>query len=271
MEKPTYAYYKHKYYRYLLKLSGNKFAKHFNFYSFIDKRNSRIRHLDNKYYLTSENIDWRFSSPGNGVMTYLDTLQNRAEWLKECYMIEKVTLSEGDVVIDCGAAQGLFYLALKDFKIDYHGFEPSPVQFEDLSYNLKEIGALYNKALWNNSNEEIDFYLNDWLNDSSVIEIKEFDEIIKVKTVTLDKVIKKINKNVKLIKIEAEGAEPEVLYGLNEQINKVHFISIDAGPERYGETTIIECLNYLYESSFELIDFYQGRVGLLFENKSFGK
>jgi FkbM family methyltransferase len=186
-------------------------------------------------------------------------------------MIEKVNFCEGDVVIDCGAAQGLFYLALKDLKIDYHGFEPSPVQFEDLSYNLKNKGKLYNKALWNNSNEEIDFYINDWLNDSSVIEIKEFDEIIKVKTITLDEVIKKINKNIRFIKIEAEGAEPEVLYGLNEQINKVHFISIDAGPERYGETTIIECLNYLNRSSFELIGFYQGRVGLLFENMSFEK
>lgn len=268
MEKPTYAYYKHKYYRFLLELTGKKFENHFNFYSLIDKRNSRIKYSDNKYYITSENIDWRFSSPGNGVMTYLDTLQHRAQILKKCYMIDKVNLSERDVVIDVGAAQGLFYLALKDFEIDYHGFEPSPVQFEDLSFNLDKIGTLYNKALWNKSNEEIDFYINDWLNDSSCIEIKEFDEIIKVKTVTLDEVIKKINKKIKLIKIEAEGAEPEVLYGLNEQINKVHFITIDAGPERNNETTIIECLNYLNESNFELIGFDKDRIGLLFKNRN---
>ena len=271
MEKPTYAYYKHKYYRFLLELSGKRFERHFNFYSFIDKRKSRIKHENNKYYLTSVNIDWRFSSPGNGVMTYLHSLDDRANNLKKSYMLQNVDFSEGDVVIDCGAAQGLFFLALQEAKIEYYGFEPSPVQFEDLSFNLAKKGHIQNKALWKNSNEEIDFYVNDWLNDSSAIKINKFDEIIKVKTMTLDEVIQKINKKIKLIKIEAEGAEPEVLYGLNEQINKVQYITIDAGPERNNETTIIDCLNYLKESSFELISFYQPRVGLLFENKIFDK
>ena len=71
MEKPTYAYYKHKYYRYLLGIKGNKFQRHFNFYSFIDKKSARIKHVDSKYYLISENIDWRFTSEGTGVFAYL--------------------------------------------------------------------------------------------------------------------------------------------------------------------------------------------------------
>ena len=98
MEKPTYAYLCTSTIDFLLELSGKRFERHFNFYSFIDKRKSRIKHENNKYYLTSENIDWRFSSPGNGVMTYLHSLEDRANNLKKSYMLQNVDFSEGDVV-----------------------------------------------------------------------------------------------------------------------------------------------------------------------------
>lgn len=268
MEKPTYAYYKHKYYRYLLRIRGNKFQRHFNFYSFIDKKKARIKHIDNKYYLTSENIDWRFTSEGTGVFAYLFGLKERSNYIKEAYMIDNLNIYEDDVVIDCGAAQGLFYLAVKDFNPDYYGFEPSPTQFEDLKYNLTGEKNLYNKALWNSSGDLLELYVNDWNNDSSAIKPEEFDEVVKIETVSLDDLIDTIGKNVKLIKIEAEGAEPEVLQGLDRNISKVDYITIDAGFERNGKSTISECVHYLISKNFELIDFYQPRVGLLFMNRN---
>ncbi len=269
MEKPTYAYYKHKYYRYLLRISGKKFQRHFNFYSFIDKKQARIKYKDEKYYLTSEEQDWRFSSEGTGVFSYIFGLEERTKYINEVYMLDYLTINKGDVVIDCGAAQGLFYLAVKKFSPDYYGFEPSPVQFEDLDYNLKNPKNIFNKALWDKTGMTIDFYLNDWNNDSSIIKPEEYDEIISIETVTLDDFIKSINKNVRLLKIEAEGAEPEVLEGLNKYIRNVEYISIDAGFERNGNSTISECVHYLIGKNFELIKFYQPRVGLLFRNKEF--
>ena len=268
MEKPTYAYYKHKYYRYLLRIKGNKFQRHFNFYSFIDKKSSRIKHVDNKYYLTSEDINWRFTSEGTGVFAYLFGLEERTNYIKECYMINNLEINEGDVVIDCGAAQGLFYLAVKNFNPEYYGFEPSPTQFDDLKYNLSGEKNIYKKALWKRTGDELELFVNDWNNDSSAIKPEEYDEVIKIETLSLDDLIDTISKNVKLIKIEAEGAEPEVLHGLDRNISKVDYITIDAGFERNGKSTISECVHYLISKNFELIDFYQPRVGLLFMNRN---
>ena len=35
-----------------------------------------------------------------------------------------------------------------------------------------------------------------------------------IKTITLDEIVKKLNRRIKLLKLEAEGAEPEVLEDL---------------------------------------------------------
>ena len=70
-------------------------------------------------------------------------------------------------------------------------------------------------------------------------------EIINVETISLDDLIDTIGKDIKLIKIEAEGAEPEVLEGLDKNISKVNYITIDAGFERNGKSTISECIHYL--------------------------
>ena len=218
--------------------------------------------------MISENIDWRFTSEGTGVFAYLFGLKERANYIKECYMIENLKIHEGDVVIDCGAAQGLFYLAVKDFKPEYYGFEPSPAQFEDLKYNLSGEKNIYKKALWKSTGDVLELFVNDWNNDSSAIRSNEVDEIINVETISLDDLIDTIGKDIKLIKIEAEGAEPEVLEGLDKNISKVNYITIDAGFERNGKSTISECIHYLLSRNFELIDFYQPRVGLLFKNKN---
>ena len=119
-------------------------------------------------------------------------------------MIENLKIHEGDVVIDCGAAQD-FYLAVKDFKPEYYGFEPSPAQFEDLKYNLSGEKNIYKKALWKSTGDVLELFVNDWNNDSSAIRSNEVDEIINVETISLDDLIDTIGKDIKLIKIEAEG------------------------------------------------------------------
>ena len=39
-------------------------------------------------------------------------------------------------------------------------------------------------------------------------------------------------KKIKLLKVEAEGAEPEVLLGTAKILKRIEFISVDCGPER---------------------------------------
>ena len=53
-------------------------------------------------------------------------------------------------------------------------------------------------------------------------------------------------------KIEAEGAEPEVLYGLKKKLANIRYISLDCGPERNGKTTITEVTNFLKVNNFKI-------------------
>ena len=72
--------------------------------------------------------------------------------------------------------------------------------------------------------KKINFYLKDEHGDSSIIRMKNYTKKITVNCQTLDNFVKNINKKIKLIKIEAEGAEPEVVYGLKNQLKKFNIL-----------------------------------------------
>ena len=100
--------------------------------------------------------------------------------------------------------------------------------------------------------------------------MKNYTKKITVNCQTLDNFVKNINKKIKLIKIEAEGAEPEVVYGLKNQLKKIQYIVIDVGYERGNsqESTLVDCTNYLLKNNFRLIDFNSktSRVIVMFKN-----
>ena len=129
---------------------------------------------------------------------------------------------------------------------------------------------IFNLGLWNKSNKDIDFYLSDEFGDSSIIPINKFSKKISIKTTTLNEVIEKINGRIKLLKIEAEGAEPEILEGLSNKLNMVEYITIDCGFERgiNQDSTISECSNYLIKNNFSMVGFNSPRIVVLFKNNN---
>ena len=176
--------------------------------------------------------------------------------------------NKDDVIIDCGANNGDFNLCF-DKNIKYYGVEPSPIVFSNLEYNIKNQN-LINKGLWKDSEKEISFYLSDEGGDSSIIPISNYTKRINIATITLDELIDEIGLNVKLIKIEGEGSEPEILKGLKKNLKKVEYLTIDAGFERGVEqkSTYDECKNYLINNNFELIKYNKKKCVLLFKNLS---
>ena len=80
-------------------------------------------------------------------------------------------------------------------------------------------------------------------------------------------------KNVKLLKIDAEGYEPEVLKGSKDTLNEIQYISVDYGNERGREedSTICEVTNFLYENKFKLISDSSYRKIGLFKNTNIKK
>ena len=183
------------------------------------------------------------------------------------YLIKNLEFEDDDVVIDIGANNGDFYLCF-DKKIKYYAYEPSPLVFSNLEYNIKNQN-LFNKGLSNSVDNKIDFYLKDEFGDSSILPINDYTKKISIETATLDNEIDKIQQKIKLIKLEAEGFEPEILLGLKKHLNSVQYITIDCGFERgtKQESTIAECSNYLLKNNFEMIDFGFPRIVALFKIK----
>ena len=79
------------------------------------------------------------------------------------------------------------------------------------------------------------------------------------------------NKQIKFLKLEAEGAEPEILLGAKQILHKINYIAVDVGAERglKYETTLVETVNYLKNNNFELIKLGTPRLMCLFKNKLF--
>ncbi len=244
--------------------SKNLFCFFFNLFSFFINSDVTIYYKNNFYYL--KNRRWRFSYRKAGVYFYLFGFKKRIEYLKKTYLIKDLVFKKNDVIIDCGANNGDFALCFSN-NINYFGIEPSPIVFSNLKYNLKKKN-LFNFALWN-VEKTMKFYLKDEGGDSSIIKTDNYTQKISVRTKTLDQLINKINKKIKLIKIEAEGAEPEILYGLRKKISKVEYLTIDGGYERgvNNLSTIDKCKKFLIKNNFEMVDFNNKRYVGLFRNK----
>jgi hypothetical protein len=76
-------------------------------------------------------------------------------------------------------------------------------------------------------------------------------------------------KQIKLLKIEAEGFEPEILTGARGAFSIIEYISVDGGYERglQSEQTFTAITNLLLNNDFEIIDIYFPWHRALFKNK----
>ena len=247
------------------KVNGKMYQLLFNFFSFLKKSPNKIYFKENYYYNTE--VDWRFYHKEQGLYAYGNGFKKRKNELLSSYLIKNLEFENDDIVIDIGANNGDFYLCF-DKQIKYYAYEPSPIVFSNLEYNIKNQN-LYNLGISNSEVDKLDFYLSDELGDSSILPIKDYSKKITIKTTTLDKEIDKIQKKIKLVKVEAEGFEPEILHGLKKNLNLVEYITIDCGFERgiKQESTIADCSNYLINNNFKMINFGAPRIVALFKNQ----
>jgi FkbM family methyltransferase len=220
----------------------------------------------------SEGMSRFFIGKSRGIRLYQKGFAFRAEQIASDYLLSTNMFSSGDVIVDCGANSGdlELYFLLAGIEINYVGFEPSPKEFECLKRNTSH--RLENRDLHcvglGNRNQQSEFYLSSQSADSSIIAPYNYSEKIMVEERRLDDIASLIEvKRIKLLKVEAEGYEPEVLMGSSEIIAKVEYVSVDMGPERGRErtATLVECLAFLSKQNFDLVAFNPIRLVGLFK------
>ena len=172
-----------------------------------------------------------------------------------------------DIVIDCGANIGEFSIACALAGAIVHSFEPDPKEFKALCANAVDQITPIPKALWHKSGK-LEFFDNNDSGDSGLISIGRAAAVLEIQTVSLDEYMAQFgeSKRVRLIKLEAEGAEPEVLDGAKEVLSRTDYVAADMGPERgvFQENTMTEVTARLSERGFRLIHFDHVRICGLF-------
>tara|TARA_B100000686_G_scaffold316671_1_gene364728 strand:- start:457 stop:1296 length:840 start_codon:yes stop_codon:yes gene_type:complete len=255
----------------LLESTGENYAKLFNKKAALSSVSARVIWNGQEYCVyDSEMPDktYIFRHEKQGHLSYKRGLKSRAVKLGEDYFLEQIEFEKGDTVLDCGANLGdlLLWFSLKNLDINYVGFEPSPVEHACATRNVAP-HPVHNVGLWN-KDDLVEFYLSSQGADSSFIEPALYDDKITIQTRRLYSFV---GKPVRLLKLEAEGAEPEILEGVGDRLANIEYISADLGFERgkTAESTLVPVVNYLLSNEFELIDVAHKRICALFKNKAY--
>ena len=263
-----------KYRGFTVLFNGKLFCFFFNLNVFMRRKNVRF-YFENKpesYYACEVKNQKRigkryFSEKFHNYNNYIDGISARAELLGKSYLLESIVFDTGDIVIDCGANVGdlQLWFNYNDLQVEYVGYEASPKTFQCLARNI-QMGKTFNYALSNKSSRNI-FYISERNADSSLIEPFYYTTKLEVNAKRLDDLH---GETIKLLKIDAEGAELEVLEGASKILSKIEYISVDLGFERGVnlESTFVPVTNYLYQSGFDLVDFAFPRLVLLFKKSA---
>jgi FkbM family methyltransferase len=171
------------------------------------------------------------------------------------------SVSPGDVVIDIGANIGEFSLACRQRGARVLAFEPDPDVQGALKANTAGHPAIstFALALWH-SEAELEFFRKGESADSSLID-NGSNSKVKVRACRLDGIEALAQvPSIKLLKCDAEGAEPEVLSGATGLLPRIDWLAIDCGPERglAQERTLEACQSIVSAAGFEVVEVARG-------------
>lgn len=215
-----------------------------------------------------------FITRKNRIGYYKEGVRSRLDFLRNEYFADLVNFSDGNVVIDVGANVGEFCKSLSEVNnLRVLAFEPEDEECQALRANLQGIiSEVYDVPLWKITSE-LNFYPSNETGDSSLIPQNEKSQPVRVKCFAIDEILVKssimrLDDNIKLLKLEAEGAEPEILQGMKQNLGRVEYVSVDVGAERGFEkqSTLIAVQKILIEAGFEPVKFGLPRAAMLFQN-----
>ena len=213
--------------------------------------------IENRVFLAETADGSLFFSRRNRYFNYKLGIPYRMKLLANNYLFQHISFDEGDTVIDCGANIGEIGLALKQHKVSYHAFEPEEKEAHCCDLNNYDGKKSTNRVgLWN-ENTVLKFYSKPDSADSSIFPADDNLTAFEIPVITLQHYLHENNiKHVRLAKIEAEGAEPEVLEGAQAILHLIDYVSVDCGFERGKKqaSTFYESNKILTENNFEIVD-----------------
>ena len=164
----------------------------------------------------------------------------------------RIDVGPGDIVIEVGANIGEVSLACARLGATVHAIEADPRTRAMLESNVRGVADITVHGFAASDHiGTVTFFQATGEADGSTIEPDRYDAEITVEARTLDEFAAGEGLgSVHLIKCDAEGAEPEVLAGATDLLQRTTWVTLDCGPERRGEPTIVECSEILRAAGF---------------------
>lgn len=170
-------------------------------------------------------------------------------------------VGEDEWVVDVGAYMGEWSLHMLNKGFNVLAIEPDPNAARCLTANLKHHGPhrrkwLLDTRVCHSHNGHVTYHLEPHSADSSIFpSTHRPSSAVTLVAARLDDIVAERigGESIRALKMDAEGAEPEVLAGAPELLSMCPRVSIDAGWERQGESTIDECRRLLEDAGFDLV------------------
>jgi len=239
------------------------FSTHFK----LQSKRAHFSEEDNLWFVSQGNLNWFFARLKRA-HRYEGGLERILDKVWDSYGLENISLPKDKVyVIDVGCNVGEFgKLIQNNFKeseiicIDAEAFELKCAYLnlnKNNKYPQSHKTIFVNALLWK-TNELVEFFSLPETADSSAIRPRENTPSTFMSATTLDKIYFDLGSPfpiIDILKLDVEGAEPEVFSGSENLLKKVRFIATDLGPERgiSQERTFSEVDAYLRKQNFELV------------------
>ena len=188
---------------------------------------------------------------------YFVGIQERLDILAREYCLDQIEKFESGVIVDIGSNIGEFTLAANQLfpNCEYVRFEPSSTECRASQLNLANVSnVLIEKPLWSEI-VVIPFFDQNQSGDSSLFKPTSEAKATLRETATIDDEIRKLGiTSIEILKLEAEGAEPEILKGAPLTLKFVKRVTADLGPERglAQSRTFDEVNQILVDAGFRL-------------------
>jgi FkbM family methyltransferase len=220
-------------------------------YSFIASTFKILNPNEDSVVIIPKKDCWFKCDFTNGESGYSPTRGGRipsyafAQRLKKRYSYNGfVQLESDDTIVDIGGFNGTFAMMASSIADRIIILEPSPKNIQSIETNIQLFENIVQKAAWHEDGQ-MTLNIGSDPTDDSLINIDKGSAIEEtvVETVSLDSLFSRMDRNVDFLKIDAEGAEPNVIQGMNE--SRPSKIAVDGSAERHGTETknlIIELL-----------------------------
>lgn len=204
----------------------------------------RLKTKQETYYLSDPRQITRFIGVGAAV---------RGRVLQKYSLPGFVEVERGDTIVDVGAFIGEFARPAGEIGDRVVAVEPDERNAAALRRNLDHLSDsdVVQKAAWNATGEHA-FQVAGDPSEGSILSVDtgNVTDVVTLETTRIDDLTSDVGLDgIDFLKVEAEGAEPEVLEGLGEL--DTGKIAVECAPERDGETPVDSVQKWLLERGYE--------------------